>query len=122
MIFSDVQDVRILEVAHVKGCGISVTFEDGTRAHFPAEELLSLRPHREPIGEPDERWLSPVGGAHCGFEHLSRVLVPRKTRVGVVAVPMRPKSAERRLAGGTFGGMFDCFAFKLLNSILLWLD
>ena len=39
----DISDVEI-----VRGCGIVVTFTDGTVASYPPEELAALRPHREP--------------------------------------------------------------------------
>ncbi len=37
----------IIDLELVKHCGITVTFSDGTVAHFPPEELAALRPHRE---------------------------------------------------------------------------
>ena len=40
----DISDVEI-----VCGCGIVVTFTDGTIASYPPEELAALRPHREPV-------------------------------------------------------------------------
>jgi hypothetical protein len=47
----DIVAVKILAVDQVEGCGISVAFTDGTSAHYPSEELASLRPYREPSRE-----------------------------------------------------------------------
>jgi len=44
----DVAAVRVLHAENIKGCGISVEFTDGTSAHYPPEELASLRPYRKP--------------------------------------------------------------------------
>jgi hypothetical protein len=40
--------VDIVAVARIAGCGIVVTFSDGTSAAYPSEELEALRPYREP--------------------------------------------------------------------------
>jgi hypothetical protein len=40
--------IDIVEVERVAGCGIIVTFSDGTLASFASEELEALRPYREP--------------------------------------------------------------------------
>jgi len=41
--------IDIVEVERVEGCGIIVTFSDGTLACFASEELEALRPYREPV-------------------------------------------------------------------------
>lgn len=41
--------VQIVDVERYASEGIVVTFSDGTRAAYVVEELLELRPHREPI-------------------------------------------------------------------------
>ena len=43
--------VGILKVEQEGKDGILVTFSDGTIAGYVAEELLELRPHREPATE-----------------------------------------------------------------------
>jgi hypothetical protein len=43
----DIVAIKILNVDQIEGCGISVAFTDGTSAHYPSEELASLRPYRE---------------------------------------------------------------------------
>jgi len=49
------QDIRmktqidVIEVERIEGCGILVTFSDGTLAAYVAEELRALRPYRAPI-------------------------------------------------------------------------
>ena len=43
--------VGILKVEQEGKDGILVTFSDGTIAEYVAEELLELRPHREPATE-----------------------------------------------------------------------
>ena len=40
---------KILTVERDGDDGLVVTFSDGTRAGYVIEELLALRPHREPI-------------------------------------------------------------------------
>jgi hypothetical protein len=42
-------DIQIAHVAMDHSDGIIVTFSDGTIAGYVVEELLELRPHREPI-------------------------------------------------------------------------
>lgn len=37
----------ILDVEITRGCGITLTFSDGTTAAYPPEELAALRPFRE---------------------------------------------------------------------------
>ncbi len=44
---TNILDIR--EVELIKDCGITVTFSDGTVAHFPPEELAALRPYRESL-------------------------------------------------------------------------
>ena len=44
----DVLNVKVQEAVRVEDCGIIVTFNDGTCAHYPSEELASLRPYRAP--------------------------------------------------------------------------
>jgi hypothetical protein len=41
--------ISILSVGQEEDYGITLTFSDGTMARYPVEELLELRPHREPI-------------------------------------------------------------------------
>jgi hypothetical protein len=43
------EPVQILTVERDGEDGLIVTFSDGTSAGYVAEELLELRPHREPI-------------------------------------------------------------------------
>ena len=45
-------EVQIVKVEKDGADGIIVTFSDGTEAGYMAEELLELRPNREPIEEP----------------------------------------------------------------------
>ena len=40
--------INIVDVEIIQGCGIVVTFSDGTAASYPSEELAELRPYREP--------------------------------------------------------------------------
>ena len=42
------EPLDIVDVEIVRGCGIVVTFSDGTHARYAPEELAALRPHREP--------------------------------------------------------------------------
>jgi len=44
----------ILKVERDCDDGLIVTFSDGTRAGYVAEELLHLRPRREPVEEPSK--------------------------------------------------------------------
>jgi len=44
-------DIRIIHVERDDSDGIIVTFSDGTIGAYVVEELLELRPHREPIKE-----------------------------------------------------------------------
>jgi hypothetical protein len=43
------EPVQILTVERDGEDGLIVTFSDGTIAGYVAEELLELRPHREPV-------------------------------------------------------------------------
>jgi hypothetical protein len=54
-----VEPIRILTVELEDGDGLLVTFSDGTIAGYVAEELLELRPFREPIA------------ASCSVRHYS---------------------------------------------------
>jgi hypothetical protein len=45
------EPIQILTVELDGEDGLLVTFSDGTIAGYVAEELLELRPHREPGGE-----------------------------------------------------------------------
>ena len=47
--------ITILRVEQEEDYGITVTFSDGTVARYPVEELLELRPHRDPIIEKVEK-------------------------------------------------------------------
>jgi hypothetical protein len=42
------ENIKILSVKHDGGDGLIVTFSDGTVGAYVVEELLELRPHREP--------------------------------------------------------------------------
>jgi hypothetical protein len=42
------EPIRILTVEREDEDGLLVTFSDGTTAGYVTEELLELRPHREP--------------------------------------------------------------------------
>ena len=50
-ILTMVEPVRILTVERDDEDGLFVTFSDGTTAGYVTEELLELRPFREPTGE-----------------------------------------------------------------------
>jgi hypothetical protein len=53
------EQTRILTVELEDGDGLLVTFSDGTTAGYVTEELLELRPFREPTGESSSvRWLT----------------------------------------------------------------
>jgi hypothetical protein len=41
--------ITILSVEQEEDYGITLTFSDGTVARYAVEELLELRPHRDPI-------------------------------------------------------------------------
>ncbi len=41
--------VNVFKVQTIAGCGIAVTFNDGTKAFYPPEELAVLRPYREAV-------------------------------------------------------------------------
>jgi hypothetical protein len=43
------EPIRILNVERDSDEGLIVTYSDGTSAGYLAEELLDLRPHREPV-------------------------------------------------------------------------
>jgi hypothetical protein len=43
--------IDVVAVERIEGCGITVTFSDGTCASYPAEELEALRPYREQASE-----------------------------------------------------------------------
>jgi hypothetical protein len=42
------ENIKILSVKQDGGDGLIVTFSDGTVGAYVVEELLELRPHREP--------------------------------------------------------------------------
>jgi hypothetical protein len=46
------EPIRILTVEREGQDGLLVTFSDGTIAGYVTEELLELRPHREPVRLP----------------------------------------------------------------------
>ena len=48
------QKISILKVELDAGDGLLVTFSDGTVGGYVVEELLELRPIREPVNEPFE--------------------------------------------------------------------
>ncbi len=47
-----VNPIKILTVEQDGADGVLVTFSDGTSAGYVVEELLALRPYREPIVTP----------------------------------------------------------------------
>jgi hypothetical protein len=47
-------DIRIVRVKQDGVDGLVVTFSDGTIAGYVVEELLQLRPHREPLEDKDD--------------------------------------------------------------------
>jgi hypothetical protein len=47
----DTQFIKILSVERDGDDGMFVTFSDGTTAAYVVEELLELRPQREPIDD-----------------------------------------------------------------------
>jgi len=49
----DAQAIRILTVERDGDDGLIVTFSDGTTGAYVAEELLELRPKREPTETPN---------------------------------------------------------------------
>ena len=49
------QPILMLTVEKDDGDGLIVNFSDGTTAGYVAEELLQLRPHREPIEAEHEK-------------------------------------------------------------------
>jgi hypothetical protein len=49
------EKIRILDVERDGDDGLIVTFSDGTTAAYVVEELLELRPGREPIRKPPAR-------------------------------------------------------------------
>lgn len=51
-VFSMFQQIRIVTVERDCDDGLIVTFSDGTTAAYVVEELLELRPEREPIPTP----------------------------------------------------------------------
>ena len=55
----DAIPIHILSVEQDSHDGILVTFSDGTTAGYVVEELLNLRPRREPINPANSRNLPP---------------------------------------------------------------
>lgn len=49
----DIDDIRILTVEREDDEGLIVSFSDGTTAGYVVEELLELRPCREPMANFD---------------------------------------------------------------------
>jgi hypothetical protein len=47
-----IEQIRILTLERDSHDGVIVTFSDGTTAGYVVEELLDLRPQREPIRRP----------------------------------------------------------------------
>jgi hypothetical protein len=45
----ETEEIRILAAERDNGDGVIVTFSDGTMDGYVAEELLALRPYRQPI-------------------------------------------------------------------------
>ena len=45
------EPLNITDVEIIQGCGIVVTFSDGTVASYAPEELAALRPYREQAHE-----------------------------------------------------------------------
>jgi hypothetical protein len=56
------EPIRILTVERDGDDGLLVTFSDGTIAGYVTEELLELRPHREPVTLPKP--IAPSNGVH----------------------------------------------------------
>jgi hypothetical protein len=52
-IFVMLERIQILTVERDGDDGLIVTFSDGTTGAYVVEELLELRPRREPIRKPD---------------------------------------------------------------------
>ena len=61
--------VRILQVEIDGGDGLIVTFSDGTADAITVEELLVLRPYREPVPKADAR-KPPNGPARVIYRPL----------------------------------------------------
>jgi hypothetical protein len=56
--------IQILTVERDSEDGLTVTFSDGTVAGYVAEELLELRPFREPTESNREDWPLSRRGSH----------------------------------------------------------
>ncbi|MDR3750630.1 MAG: hypothetical protein P4K94_04010 [Terracidiphilus sp.] len=54
--------IQITHVENDSGEGVIVTFSDGTSGAYIVEELLELRPHREPVYKPVETLDLPMAG------------------------------------------------------------
>lgn len=60
----ETDEIRILAAERDNGDGVIVTFSDGTMDGYVAEELLALRPYRQPTGgQCDPK--SASGSADC---------------------------------------------------------
>lgn len=46
------EQIRIVKVESDGEDGLVVTFSDGTTSGYVVEELLNMRPHREPVHTP----------------------------------------------------------------------
>ena len=63
-IFFMQDEIRILDVESDAGDGVIVTFSDGTIGGYVVEELLELRPYREPIRKQHAN-RAPSGSGEC---------------------------------------------------------
>jgi hypothetical protein len=59
-------EIRILDVESDAGDGVIVTFSDGTIGGYVVEELLELRPYREPIRKQHAN-RAPSGSGECAI-------------------------------------------------------
>jgi hypothetical protein len=66
-IFSMEDEIRILDVESDAGDGVIVTFSDGTIGGYVVEELLELRPYREPIRKQYAN-RAPSGSEECAID------------------------------------------------------
>ena len=47
----DGETIKVASVSHANGAYVVVAFTDGTVAQYNVEELLRIKPEREPSGE-----------------------------------------------------------------------
>jgi len=75
--------IRILNVEREDEDGLIVTFSDGTTAGYVTEELLELRPFREPVESKRSDRLGSVAGLP---ENVTRSLPLRRAGLGATAL------------------------------------